>query len=110
MTGDRSAFERDAVIAYMLTAAPEGIGTTKIAECSREASGGLDHLLAEDGRCEAEGYAREQTAGWLYAEAQPGTVPVFLCAAHQSSHFASSASDCEGLGTQQRLLGYGLAP
>lgn len=111
VTGDRLAYRRDTVVAYMLTRAPEGIASVKFAECSRESSGHSDQVLAEDGRCEAEGYVRERTAGWLYAAEQPGSVPVYRCAVEKAgTHFASSAADCEGLGTKEFLLGYGLAP
>ena len=70
-----------------------------------------DQLLAEDGRCAAEGYVQERTAGWLYTAEQPGTVPVYRCSDPASqTHFASSAPDCEGLGVNEFLLGYGIAP
>lgn len=111
LTGDRLAYRRDTTVAHMLTRAPDGVASIKLAECSSDRPGHLDHLLAEDGRCESEGYARERTAGWLYAGEQPGAVPVYRCLGEAAqTHFASSAPDCEGLGTMQFLLGYGLAP
>jgi hypothetical protein len=110
LTGDRLGYHQDRTVAYILTRAPAGIPSTKLAECSAERQGRLDQILAEDGSCASEGYARERTAGWLYVAAQAGTVPVYRCAdASNRSHFASSAADCEGLGINERLLGYGLA-
>ena len=111
MTGDRLAYRRDTTLAYVLTSAPEGTASIKLAECSSDWPGHLDQMLAEDGSCEAGGYARDRTAGWLYAAEQPGTVPVYRCHAEPAlTHFASTAPDCEGLGTMEFLLGYGLAP
>jgi hypothetical protein len=111
LTGDRLAYSRDTIVAYMLTRAPEGTASIKLAECASGSPGHLDQMLAEDGSCEAEGYVRERTAGWLYATEQPDTVPVYRCAdAEGRTHFASNAPDCEGLGTMEFLLGYGLAP
>jgi hypothetical protein len=111
LTGDRLGYSRDAVVAYLLTRAPEGIASVKVAECSSDGDRQLDHVLAADGTCEAEGYTRERTAGWLFAAEQPGAVPVYRCIDEETgSHFASRAPDCEGLGDVDFLLGYGLAP
>lgn len=110
LTGDRLGFRRDAIVAYLLTRAPDGVVSTKFEECSSDWAGHLDHMLAEDGSCEAQGYNRERTAGWLFAAEQPGTVPVYRCYDEEArTHFASSAQDCEGLGSMEFLLGYGLA-
>lgn len=111
LTGDRLAYSQDRIVAYMLTRAPETAASVKLAECSRVVQGHLDQELAEDGSCGTEGYVRERTAGWLYTAAQPGTVPVYRCSDRAAqAHFASSAPDCEGLGVNELLLGYGLAP
>ena len=111
LTGDRLAYRRDTVVAYMLTRAPDGIASVKFAECSRDLSGHPDQMLAEDGSCEPVGYARERTAGWLYAAEQPGAVPVYRCIDEAAqTHFASSAPDCEGLGAMEFLLGWGISP
>lgn len=104
LTGDRAGFTPEKTLAYVLTQAPEGVASVKLAECGR----GADQMLAMDGACD-DGFARERTAGWLYAEDQPGTVPVYLCATDRS-HFASTVADCEGRGSKSALLGYGLAP
>ncbi len=111
MTDDRRAFSPDAIVAYMLTRAPETFASVKYAECSSDQNGHADSFLAEDGRCVADGCTRERTAGWLFAAEQPGSVPVYLCQNEATqTHFASSAPDCEGLGDVEFLLGYGLAP
>ncbi|MDP2782871.1 hypothetical protein [Devosia sp.] len=111
LTGDRLVFRRDKTVAYMLTGAPEGVASIKVAECSSDWPGHLDHTIAEDGSCKANGYVRERTAGWLFAAEQTGSVPVYRCVnATARTHFASNAPDCEGLGSMEFLLGYGLAP
>jgi hypothetical protein len=111
LTDDRLPYTRDATVAYVLTRAPDGAAAVKIEECSSSRSGQLDHMLSEDGTCEAGGYTRERTAGWLFAASQPGTVPVYRCTdGARRVHFASNAADCEGLGAVDVLLGHGLAP
>jgi hypothetical protein len=111
LTGDRLAYRRDRIVAYLLTRAPEGIASIKLEECSSDWPGHLDHVLAEDGNCDAGGEVRERTAGWLFAAEEPGTVPVYRCYEEEArTHFASSAPDCEGLGIMEFVLGYGLAP
>lgn len=104
LTGDRADFKQDSVIAYLLTSAPDGKESIKLEECSSA----RDQMLAADGGCAVEGYARERTAGWVFASEQPGTVPVYRCIAKAQAHFASRAADCEGMGTMDLLLGYGL--
>lgn len=111
LTGDRLAYRQDAIVAYMLTRAPTDGASVKIVECSGSQGGHLDQMLAEDGSCATQGYVRERTAGWLYMAAAPGTVPVYRCSdTAGQTHFASHAADCEGLGLNDVLLGYGLAP
>lgn len=110
LTGERQAYEQDGIVAYMLTRPPEGAASVKLAECSRDMSGHVDHLLAEDGSCEAAGYVRERISGWLYLDEQPDTIPVYRCVGTLTkTHFASNEPDCEGLGAMDRRLGYGLA-
>lgn len=110
ITGVRLGFRRDALLAYMLTRAPDGVASIKYAECVGNVGGEADHMLVEDGNC-AAGYRRERTAGWLLADAAPDTVPVYRCRRDGTqTHFAASAADCDGLGQVDTLLGYGLAP
>jgi hypothetical protein len=111
LTSERADYHNDAIVAYALTRAPEGVASLKLAECSSDWPGHLDQLLAEDGTCGAVGYVQERTAGWLLAEQQPGTVPVHRCVNEAAqTHFASNAANCEGLGKPEFVLGYGLAP
>lgn len=111
LTGNRQSYRHDTIVAYLLTRAPEATASVKIEECSSDWAGHLDHMLAEDGGCAAIRYTRERTAGWLYATAQPDSVPVYRCSnAAAQTHFASNAADCEGLGTMDFVLGYGLTP
>lgn len=111
LTGERLGYRRDSIVAYMLTRAPEDAASIKIAECSKNASEQLDQVLAEDGDCDNGGYVRERTAGWLYLDEQPDTVPVYRCTSEGAqTHFASNQPDCEGLGTMEFRLGYGLTP
>ncbi|QQR40901.1 hypothetical protein [Devosia rhizoryzae] len=108
-TGERAGYRQDAVVAHLLTKAPENIASRKIAECSSDWAGHLDQMLAEDGSC--ADYSRDRTAGWLFADEQAGSVPVYRCYAEdRQTHFASAAADCEGLGAMEFVLGYGLAP
>ncbi|MBE7731474.1 sialidase family protein [Devosia faecipullorum] len=111
LTGDRADFQADGIIAYMLTQAPADIASIRFAECGRDIGGRLDHLLADEGSCKRLGYKRERTAGWLFALEQSGTSPVYRCQDNASgAHFVSAQADCEGLGSMQALLGYGLKP
>lgn len=106
LTGARSGLRQDRLVAYMLTRAPQGSPSRKIAECGR----GPVQKLAVEGSC-APGFVRERTAGWLFAEVQPGTVPVYGCRTKTvESYFAASAANCDGLGVAEGLLGYGLTP
>ena len=109
LTGDRGRYQRDAMLAYMLTSDSKTMPTRKIVECTSDGSGRLDQVLAEDGGCAAEGYVQERTAGWLYTEEAPGTVPIYRCRTEAGLHFASTAAGCEGRGSDASLLGYGLA-
>ena len=109
LTGDRQAYRHDALVAYMLTRAPDDLPSVKLAECASTWPGHLDQVLARDGEC--DGYTWERTAGWLLSEPQPGTVPVYRCTAKAAlTHLVSNRADCEGLGETEFLLGYGLAP
>jgi len=51
-----------------------------------------------------------RTLGWVYQNAETGTVPVYRCySSALKTHFASNQSDCEGRGTMEWRLGYALA-
>jgi hypothetical protein len=91
---------------YLMTA-PGSSASVELEDCVSQRPGHPDHLLARKGFCEAHAYQRLRTAGWVYAQAQSETMPLYRCySEHEQSHFASSAVDCEKLGTREELLGY----
>jgi hypothetical protein len=84
--------------------------SVELEDCVSQRPGHPDHLLAEKGFCEQNNYQRLRNVGWVYAKAQPGTIPLYRCYnSKDQSHFASNEPDCEKLGTPERLLGYALA-
>jgi hypothetical protein len=92
-----------------MTVADTGGPTVELEDCVSMRPRHPDHLLAEKGFCAAHAYQHLQTAGWVYAEARPNTIPLYRCySAQEQSHFASNAPDCEKLGVMERLLGYAL--
>ncbi|MBJ3785455.1 hypothetical protein [Devosia sediminis] len=98
-------YSRESTLAYMLTAAPDGAATVKIVECSD----GTRNTLAEDGTCALSRMSQTRTAGWLFVDEQPNSVPVFRCEGDSAGPFISTQDNCEGLGDAGDLLGYGLA-
>ncbi len=106
VTGEGQRYHHDTVVAYVMTRAPDDTANVELTECVIDSA----QMLTEQGKCPS-GFARQRTAGWLFAEPQPGTVPVYRCRAETGqSQFVSSKPDCEGLGQMQTILGYGLAP
>lgn len=92
-----------------MTVADAAKPSVELEDCVTQRPGHPDHLLAEKGFCEAHSYQRLRTAGWVYAQTQPGTIPLYRCYnPKDQSHFASNEPDCEELGTSERLLGYAL--
>ncbi len=107
LTGTGAPFVEDATVSYMLTRAPNDLAAVKFAECKGD---GTHVSLAEDGRCQA-GYIQGRTAGWLLLTEQAGTAPVYQCRASATQQtFVSDQPDCEGLGSVDQLLGFGLTP
>jgi hypothetical protein len=99
---------------YLLTVAPSQ-ANRQIVECVNTvgwpSTTNPDHLLATTGPnsgCDAN-YSKLRTAGWAYQTSQPNTVPLYRCYQSNGTHFSSNSSTCEGLGTQEFLLGYVLA-
>jgi hypothetical protein len=99
---------------YLLTVAPSQ-ANRQIVECVNTvgwpSTTNPDHLLATTGPnsgCDTN-YSKLRTAGWAYQTSQPNTVPLYRCYQSNRTHFASNSSTCEGLGTQEFLLGYVLA-
>ncbi|KJC38034.1 hypothetical protein UP09_26635 [Bradyrhizobium sp. LTSP885] len=109
--GNGTSYRFEAQSGYLMTAAAAGAPMVELEDCVSLRPGHPDHLLAEKGFCEAHAYQRLRTAGWVSAQAQPGTIPLYRCYnAREQSHFASNAADCEKLGANERLLGYALKP
>ena len=107
--GNYTSYKLEKESGYLMTVADAAKPSVELEDCVSARSGHPDHLLAEKGFCEANNYQRLRTAGWVYAQLQPETIPLYRCYnAKDQSHFASNAPDCEKLGTSERLLGYAL--
>lgn len=107
--GNNRIYKLEATSGYLMTAAPRGEASVELEDCVSQHPGHLDHMLAEKGFCEAHAYQRLRTAGWVFAQAKSGTIPLYRCYdVRAPSHFASNAPDCEALGEKERLLGYAL--
>ena len=97
----------DKALGYVLTKAHATLATDKLEDCVSSWPGHPDHLLSVDGSCEAAGYTRLRTAGWVFKAAQANTSPLYRCYnATTQNHFASTRADCEGFGSKEQLLGY----
>ncbi len=108
--GNYSSYQYEAGSGYLMTMANASKPSVELEDCVSQRPGHPDHLLAEKGFCEAHDYQRLRTAGWVYSQPQQKTVPLYRCYnAREQSHFASNASDCEKLGTMERLLGYAMS-
>lgn len=101
-------YRPDAFLGYLLTRQPDGAAAVKLEECVGGAPDHPDHLLTIDGRCTANGYVRQRTAGWAYQGAVADAVPIYRCREVAGGHFASNAPDCEGRGVMELRLGYAL--
>ncbi len=103
-----NTFKHETVLGDVMTA-PPAAPSEKLEECVGATSGALDYRLTI-GACEAP-FKRQRTAGFIYRDAQPDTVPLYACAARQGLlHFTSTQENCEGLGTSEKRLGYLLKP
>jgi hypothetical protein len=92
-----------------MTMADPAEASIELEDCVKLQSGRTDHLLTRKGECDAQGYQRLRSAGFIYARQQRDTQPLYQCYAEPDhSHFASNRSDCEGQGKNERLLGYDL--
>ncbi|MDR3465481.1 MAG: hypothetical protein P4M07_06025 [Xanthobacteraceae bacterium] len=108
--GNDTAYKLESRSGYLMTVAESVKPTIALEDCVSDRPGHPDHLLAEPGFCEAHAYQRLRTAGFIYRDQQPGTVPLYRCYnAREQSHFASNMPDCEALGAPEKLLGYALA-
>lgn len=107
--GNYTSYALESQSGYLMTIADPGKPSVELEDCVSQRPGHPDHLLAERGFCEAHGYQRLRMPGWIYAQSQPDTVPLYRCYnAKDQSHFASNMQDCEKLGAVEQLLGYAL--
>jgi hypothetical protein len=107
--GNYSTYKLEKESGYLMTVAPAGKLSVELEDCVSERPGHPDHMLAEKGFCEARGYQRLRTAGWVFAGQQPDTASLYRCySSAEQSHFASSEPGCEKLGVNEKLLGYAL--
>lgn len=106
-----SNYQLERSAGYLMTLpSAGGKATVELDDCVSQWPGHPDHMLETATVCKAGHYQRLRTAGWVYATAQGGTVPLYRCySAQDHSHFASNQPDCEKLGEMERLLGYALS-
>lgn len=108
--GNYAGYAHEGVLGYLMVKPHPTLATNKLEDCSSTWTGHPEHMLTNDGTCAGSGYTRLRTAGWVYAAPQAGTVPLYRCwNPIEQYHFASTRSDCEGLGNVEWLLGYALA-
>jgi hypothetical protein len=108
--GNEASYKLETRSGYLMTIAPAHAPTVELEDCVSNRPGHPDHLVAEKGFCASHAYQRLRTAGWVYAQARPDTIPLYRCYnAKEQSHFASNVPDCEKLGEMERLLGYALS-
>ncbi|HKY85315.1 MAG TPA: hypothetical protein VJL90_00980 [Pseudorhodoplanes sp.] len=99
-----NTFKPESVLGNVMTARP-ALPSEQLEECVRETAGAMDYRLT-NGACEAP-FKRQRTAGFVYRDAQPGTVALYACVARQGLfHFASTQENCEGLGASEKRLGF----
>lgn len=107
--GNYSTYAYEGTFGFLMTCAP-ALPSVKLEDCVRMWPGQTDHILTWDGTGVAAGYKRLRTAGWVFRDEQPNTVPLYRCySATLESHFVSNQSDCEGLGANEALYGYALS-
>jgi hypothetical protein len=108
--GNFSTYAFEGTLGYLMTKPHPTLPTNKLEDCSSTWPGHLEHMLTNDGTCAPAGYTRLRTAGWVFVNPQPNTVPIYRCwNPTQTHHFASTSATCEGLGTMEWRLGYALA-
>ena len=94
---------------YLMTAPDATRKTVALEECVSKSPGHPDHILIEKGVCETQDYERVRAAGFVFANQEPGTQPLYRCYSDvEKSHFAANRDDCNGTGRRETLLGYDL--
>src|SRR5262249_8760380 len=106
--GGFSTYAFEGTQGYLMTKPHPTLPTNKLEDCVSYWQGTPDHMLTNDGQCAPTD--RLRTAGWVFQTLQPGTIPLYRChSVSPVNHFVSNSPNCEGLGTQDWLLGYALA-
>lgn len=107
--GNYSDYKLEAQLGYLMTELDPPKKTVELEECVSDLPGHPDHMLAQKGVCETTGYMRLRSAGYVYADQQPGTQPLYRCFSQdENSHFAAKSPNCANLGNNEGLLGYDL--
>ncbi|MNR11610.1 hypothetical protein D3C85_1279170 [compost metagenome] len=105
---NQEAYKEGPRVAYLLTRRPASVESVELEECKNTYDVG-EYLLTGAGDCAGTWHERLGTVGWVYKKPQPNTVPIYRCySSTRQAHFASSRSDCDGLGESEYVLGYGL--
>jgi hypothetical protein len=74
-----TAYKLDAKSGYLMTENDTANPTIELEDCVSRRPGHPDHLLAKKGFCETHQYQRLRTAGWVYKNPRPKTVPLYQC-------------------------------
>ena len=105
VAGERPRFALEKELGYVLTAAPAA-PSLLLEECVSAAAG----FFLSDRPCATELAARRRSAGYVYRDPQPGTVPLYACTDGGGRRFAATDPGCDGHGRPARRLGEVLAP
>jgi hypothetical protein len=107
--GNYAAYRLVAQLGYMMTAPDPAAASIELEDCVSPGPGHADHILIQKGVCEAQGYRRLRSAGYIFSAAQPDTQPLYRCySVAEKSHFAANEDECNGMGQREALLGYDL--
>ena len=109
--GNYASYKLVAELGYVMTAPDAKEASVELEECVSLWPGRPDNILIQKGVCETQGYRRLRSAGFIFAQAQPNTQPLYRCYSDaEKSHFAANRDDCNGMGKKEALLGYDLKP
>jgi hypothetical protein len=109
--GNHQTYYESARLGYVMTAADRTKPCVELEEFEKAQLGPHpDRLLTLTGSRESQGYQRLRSVGWIYANQEQDTHPLYQCYSEsEHSHFLSNSPDGEGKGKVERLLGYALA-
>lgn len=101
VAGERPTFSLEKVLGFVLTA-PPAAPSLLLEECESAAGG----FFLSDLPCATDLAARRRSAGYAYADPQPGTLALYSCTGTGGRRFAAADAGCDGLGRPGRRLGY----